>query len=256
MKLHDNDGDKLAMVGAGVGDVPKGANGLTTTWVIGLMTSMRWLLAFVIVGTKATVNRVKASLPTHSKMDVQGDIKQDQTEGDIKQDQTQRWMKIGCRIDREKDKKNQGEIMPKNNKVPLSKNMAETYRNGVLHRVRVLSRFMSSQMDANLTRMYKAKKYVKHTASLRKIMKPNAVWDGVNKSFEMDNKDGVINREEVVIAVPWMRNPSMPVFARRLLEVRILFVTGMCMSVTLLDDGAPWIKFCCHNGTRVCLIVV
>jgi hypothetical protein len=40
------------------------------------------------------------------------------------------------------------------------------------------------------------------------------------------------------------------------LEVRILFVTGMCMSVTLLDDGAPWIKSCCHNGTRVCLIVV
>jgi hypothetical protein len=92
----------------------------------------------------------------------------------------------------------------------MSNNMVQTYRNGVVNRVRELSRFMSSQMDANLTRMYKVKKYVKHTASFRKIMKPNAVWDGVNKSFEMDSEDGVINREEVVIAVPWMRNNLMP----------------------------------------------
>jgi hypothetical protein len=30
----------------------------------------------------------------------------------------------------------------------------------------------------------------------------------VNKSFEMDNEDGVVNREEVVITVQWLSNSS------------------------------------------------
>jgi hypothetical protein len=64
----------------------------------------------------------------------------------------------------------------------------QTYRNGVLHRVRELSRFMSSQMDAHLSRKYKVLNYIKHTASLRKVLKPYAVWDGVNKSLKLTMK--------------------------------------------------------------------
>jgi hypothetical protein len=36
---------------------------------------------------------------------------------------------------------------------------------------------------------------------LRKILKPNAVWDGVNRSFEV--------KEDGVIAVPWLSNKLM-----------------------------------------------
>jgi hypothetical protein len=202
IELQDNDGGKLAMVGAGVGDVPKGANSLTTTWVLGLLALMSWLLAIRFARTKETVNREKASLSEHSTTD-----EQDKREYFV------------CKIKTER-----GEIMSKNDKVPLSKNMVKTYqsgvgklfhmmnrsRHGVLHRVRELSRFMSSQMDAHLSRKYKVLKYVKHTASLRKILKPNAVWDGVNKSFEMDNEaEGAVNREEVVIVVPWISNNLM-----------------------------------------------
>jgi hypothetical protein len=50
-------------------------------------------------------------------------------------------------------------------------------------------------------------KYVKHSASLRKILKPNAVWDGVNKSSSLSK--GAVNREEVVIVVPWISNNLM-----------------------------------------------
>jgi hypothetical protein len=132
----------------------------------------------------------------------------------LERETMKRWNTVGCSFEKETqeqrkqkyfgcrkitEKTNQGETMMKHTKVPLNKNMAETYRNGVWHRVGELSRLM----DAHLTRMYKVKKYVKHTASLRKIMTPNAVWDGVNKSFEVDyNKEGVI-------AVPWLSNKMM-----------------------------------------------
>jgi hypothetical protein len=145
----------------------------------------------------------------------------------IEQDQTKRWMKIGCKIDREKTK--QGEVMSQNDGVPMSHNMVQTYRHCVWHRDRELSKDMSSQMDAQLSRMYKVLKYVIHTASLRKILKPNAVWDGVNRNFEADNEeDVVVNREEVVIAVPWMRNNLMP------------FDAGIC---TKNDGGSDFVRY-------------
>jgi hypothetical protein len=175
-------------------DVPKGAKVLSINWVLGLLAWVNCVLAFLIVGTKSTVNRVKASMPKHSTTEEQGEM-QDDVGCKIKQDQTERWMKIGCEIEQEyfgckidRDKTKQGEVMSKNDGVPSSKNMVQTYRNGVLHRVRELSRFMSSQMDAHLSRKYKVLNYIKHTASLRKVLKPYAVWDGVNKSLKLTMK--------------------------------------------------------------------
>jgi hypothetical protein len=177
IELQDNDGGKLAMVGAGFGDVPAGANSLTTTWVLGLLALMSWLLAILFARTKETVNRVKASLSEHSTPD-----EQDNREYFV------------CKV-----KTKRGEIMSTNDKVPLGKNMVETYqsgvgklfhmmswsRHGVLHRVRKLSRMMFPSMDAYSSWMYKAVNYVQHIAAIGQITKPNAVWDGVNRSFEV-----------------------------------------------------------------------
>jgi hypothetical protein len=119
-------------------------------------------------------------------------------------------MKVGCKIKQDKqayigckigrDKIEQGKIMSDDDGVPSSKNMVQTYRNGVMNRV---SRLMIPSMDAHLTRMYKVNNYVKHIASLRKIMKPHAVWDGVNKSFEE------ANTVESIIAMQWMADNLM-----------------------------------------------
>jgi hypothetical protein len=226
-------------------DLPKGANVLSTTWELGLLVAMSCVLAILIAGTMETASRPNALLSwvvwvvtiivdgTNETLNLERDNMkrwmtvggrfeqetQEQVGWKTERDHTERWMKVvcnieqnnkeyfGCKIDRDKTKR--GEIMSENDKVPSSKNMVQTYRNGVMNRVRQLSRLMSSLMDAHLTRMYKVKSYVKHTASLRKIMKPHAVWGGVNKSFEMDNEDGVVKREEVVIAVPWIRNNLM-----------------------------------------------
>jgi hypothetical protein len=61
--------------------------------------------------------------------------------------------------------------------------MMKWSRHDIMNRVRELSRFMSAPTDAHLVRMHKVMNYVKHTASLGNIVKPNAVWNGVDRTF-------------------------------------------------------------------------
>jgi hypothetical protein len=180
--------------------------------VLGLLVAMSWVATIIIAGTMEIANRVNALLRWVVTILIAGTKEmQEQVGWKIERDHTERWMKVVCKIEQnnqeqfgcriERDKTEQGKIMSDDDGVPSSKNMVQTYRNGVVNRV---SRFISSQMDDLLSRKYKVMNYVKHAASLRKVLKPNAVWDGVNKSFEMINEDGVVHREEVVIAVPWI----------------------------------------------------
>jgi hypothetical protein len=80
-------------------DVPKGAKVLSINWVLGLLAWVNCVLAFLIVGTKSTVNRVKASMPKHSTTEEQGEM-QDDVGCKIKQDQTERWMKSAVKSNR------------------------------------------------------------------------------------------------------------------------------------------------------------
>jgi hypothetical protein len=152
---------------------------------------MNCVLAFLIAGTKTSVNRVKASLPTHSTTEEQGEM-QDDVGCKIERDKRERWMKAVCNIDHDNTQR-------------WLKLDSRSVWNGVDSRstMRKLSRRMSAPTDAPMNRMYKVLNYVQHLAAIGQITKPNAVWDGVNRSFEVDY------REDGVIAVPWLSNKLM-----------------------------------------------
>jgi hypothetical protein len=61
-------------------------------------------------------------------------------------------------------------------------------------------------------------------------------------------------KEEGIITVQWISSTTcLRTSLLKTLAVRILFVTGMCMSVTLPDDGTPWINKILLSSRNTCL---
>jgi hypothetical protein len=170
---------------------------------------LSWVDDILIAGSKESVARAKARLKNHFTLDEQGEL-QEYVGCKIERDKKERWMKLTQPVmiqsftdefvlpnDTAVIPAKQGEVLSKDDGVPLPKDNSKTYRSGVgkllhmmkwsrhdiLNRVRELSRFMSSPSDVHLNRMYKAMNYVKHTAAFGNFIKPNVVWDGINKNF-------------------------------------------------------------------------
>jgi hypothetical protein len=168
-----------------------------------------WVDDILIAGSKNSVMKAKAALKKHFTLDEQGEMFE-YVGCKIDRDKQQRWMKLtqpvmiqsfSDEFDLPNEKAcipaKQGEVMSKDDGIPLSTNKAKTYRSGVgkmlhmmkwsrhdiMNRVRELSRFMSAPTDAHLLRMYKVMNYVKQTAPLGNFIMPNVVWDGVDREF-------------------------------------------------------------------------
>jgi hypothetical protein len=176
---------------------------------MGILVCLSWVDDILIAGSKESVLRVKENLRQHFTLDEQGELFE-YVGCKIERDKKARWLKMTQPVmiqsftdefdlpnERAVIPAKQGEVLSKDDGVPLHPGDATIYRSGVgkmlhmmkwsrndiMNRVRELSRFMSIPTSIHLTRMHKAMLYVKQTASFGNFIKPDAVWDGINRDY-------------------------------------------------------------------------
>jgi hypothetical protein len=62
--------------------------------------------------------------------------------------------------------------------------MMKWSRHDILNRARELSCFMSLPTGVHVDRLYRLLNYIKMTADFGNYLKPDVVWDGIDKTFE------------------------------------------------------------------------
>jgi hypothetical protein len=175
----------------------------------GLLIYISWVDDILIAGTRTAVAQAKTALKKHFTLDEQGEL-QEYVGCKIERDKQARWIKItqpvmiqsfsdefDLPIETAVIPAKHGEVLSKDDGVPLNKGLVKTYRSGIgkmLHmmkwsrndiliRVRELSRFLSDPRDIHLNRMHKVMTYVRSTASLGNFIKPDSTWRNTDKSF-------------------------------------------------------------------------
>jgi hypothetical protein len=176
---------------------------------MGLLLFMSWVDDILIAGKKEIVLQARKNLKLHFTLDEQGEI-QEYVGCKIERNKKERWMKLTQPVmiqsfSDEFDLPDEtpllparpGEIMTTNDGIPIQKQDETIYRKGtgkllhmmkwsrhdILNRVREISRFMSFPTTVHLQRMYRVMNYVRHTEDYGNYIKPNAKWDGIDRTF-------------------------------------------------------------------------
>jgi hypothetical protein len=178
---------------------------------VGLLIYMSWVDDIMIAGKKEAVMRAKEQLKRHFTLDEQGELKE-YVGCKIERSLADRWMKLTQPVmiqsfTDEFDLPTEttalparvGEVLSKDDGVPVGKEEATKYRSGVgkilhmmkwsrhdiLNRTRELSRFMSNPTNVHINCLYRLMNYVKQSATYGSFIQPNITWDGITKSFSV-----------------------------------------------------------------------